>query len=192
MPVTTPVHIPVYRNDKRGTPPDWLGASADTVVPVPDGWLESVFTSQVAHVRIAERSRLWGRGLGLLALTLTTVTGTTLFTTLQDSPGETLRTWLGAFAAVTAVVVAVNTFFAFGDRENVHRMVSARYGALKHELQEFSGPGVGMTAAHLDDFRSRWDGLAAESPTVGTATWRRANEWVLAHPGRLSGVAQGH
>ena len=192
MPAATPVHITVHRAHGSRAAPDWLGAGADTVVPVPDGWLESVYTSQVAHVRVAERSRLLGRGLGLLALTLTTVSGTTLFTTLQNSPSEHLRTWLGVVAAVTAVVVAINTFFAFADRENLHRTTSARYGALKHELQEFSGPGAGMTQVHLDDFRRRWDKLAADAPTVGSATWRGANDWVLAHPTKLSGAAQGH
>jgi hypothetical protein len=145
------------------------------LVQVPAHWLESVYTYNVAHARAAERSRMWGRGLGLLALAFTTITGTTLFTTLAESPSQSARTVMGALAAVSALLVAFNTFFAFAEQEVAHRKAATKYGALKHELEEFAGK---TTQARLDSLRERWDKLSGDSPTLPRHGWKSANKYV--------------
>ena len=79
----------------------------------------------VAHAQTAEHVRLWGRGLGLLTVALSTVTGTALFTTLQDSPSERTRAVIGALAMLAALVAAFNTFFGFGQQEADHRKAAS-------------------------------------------------------------------
>jgi hypothetical protein len=142
---------------------------------VPGHWLESIYTYNVAHARTAERTRMWERGLGLVALAFTTITGTTLFTTLAESPSETTRAVIGVLAAISALLVAFNTFFAFAEQEAAHRKAATEYGALKHELEEFGGK---TSQARLDSLRERWDKLSGESPTLPTNAWKHANEYV--------------
>jgi hypothetical protein len=139
--------------------------------------LESIYTYNVAHARAAERARMWGRGLGLLALTFTTITGTTLFATLAESPSQQARTVMGALAAVSALLVAANTFFAFAEQEVAHRKAATSYGALKHELEEFAGE---TSQARLDSLRERWDKLSGDSPTLPRNGWEGANDYVKA------------
>ncbi|HEY6886819.1 MAG TPA: SLATT domain-containing protein [Solirubrobacter sp.] len=147
-------------------------------VPVPGDWLESVFTSNVAHARSTERAHRLDRGLGVLALVFTTITGTTLFTTLQNSPSAATRTAIAVFAALSALVVAINTFFGFSGQAESHHKADASYGQLKHELQEVVASDGHMTRRQLDDFRARWDRVSAAAPTLAPGEWAKANQWV--------------
>ena len=170
--------VEVAERTASGTGGEAQAADAEEKVPLPESWFASVYTRNVAHTQTAEHVRLWGRGLGLLAVALSTITGTTLFTTLQDSPSQGTRAFIGALAAVAALVTAFNTFFAFGQQEADHRKAASGYETLKHELQELDALGGTTTRAALDDFRTRWDKLNADAPTLPRGAWSRADRYV--------------
>jgi hypothetical protein len=146
--------------------------------------LESWYIKQVAHTLERVRCDQWGRRLGLAAVILTTIVGTSTFAALGESPSLGARVAVALLGVLAAVATAVKEYAQYEKRSAANLTAAARYGELRYRAQRLVDQRAAGTAARaieerklagLEDRSARQD---AESPAIPNSTYTRAKTWV--------------
>jgi len=128
-----------------------------------DDWYQRVKVTQITHYRSAEhfgKRKYW---LGVPAVLISTIVGTTVFASLQTQPELWLKIIVGLASVAAAILTSLQTFLGYSERAEKHRLAGAKYGALGRELEVLrSLPEVDLKT--INDLRTRLDALAQESP----------------------------
>jgi hypothetical protein len=133
------------------------------------GWQSSVRCAQKAHFRTAsllERRHFW---IGVPAVVLSTVVGSSVFASMQEkaSPYAKLAVAIASIAA--AILAALQTFLRFAERAERHRVIGTSFSALKKELQfrrVYPPRDAASEESYAADFLKRWSQLVESSPTA--------------------------
>lgn len=137
-------------------------------------WYNRVVTTQKAHYLSAD---YFGRKkflLGVPAVLLSTIVGTTVFATLQKRDDSLwLQITVGLASVLAAVLTSLQTFLGYSERAEKHRIAGAKYGALGRHL-EWVRASESYTDQVAEDIRSRLDELAIESPNNPIFIYKRA------------------
>jgi hypothetical protein len=117
-----------------------------------------------------------GLALGVTVVVLSTIVGTAIFTTLNQSPSTAAKTVAGLLSVAAAVFGALQTFLRFPQRQTAHHDAAVRYGALRREIESVLGlsPNEQNLRPLLSDLRLRWDEIDASAPAVSQRIWRAA------------------
>jgi hypothetical protein len=132
-------------------------------------WETAIRTAQRANYRAASHYEHLNYGLGIPVVLLTTVVGTSVFSAIGNDPSKTAQITVGFMSVAAAVLSAVHTFLRFSERPDKHRMVAISYSALQKAIgQILAGPPANDTELEkrINAFRSSWDKVAKEAPTV--------------------------
>jgi hypothetical protein len=131
------------------------------------GWL---IHSHKARDRHDLASRTYARGqyaLGIPALVVSTIVGTSLFSALASK--EVPGLWVGLLSIAAAVLTAVQTFMDFGGRSDKHRIAAVKYKAsiraIEYLLMRLSKSDA-VTDEELLDLRTQLDNLEESAPVV--------------------------
>jgi hypothetical protein len=131
------------------------------------GWL---IHSHKARDRHDLASRTYARGqyaLGIPALMVSTIVGTSLFSALASK--EVPGLWVGLLSIAAAVLTAVQTFMDFGGRSDKHRIAAVKYKAsiraIEYLLMRLSKSDT-VTDEELLDLRTQLDNLEESAPVV--------------------------
>ena len=131
------------------------------------GWL---IHSHKARDRHDLASRTYARGqyaLGIPALVVSTIVGTSLFSALASK--EVPGLWVGLLSIAAAVLTAVQTFMDFGGRSDKHRIAAVKYKAsiraIEYLLMRLSKSDT-VTDEELLDLRTQLDNLEESAPVV--------------------------
>lgn len=158
-----------------------VGTSGDHMTPTELilHWRFRVHRMQLAHyqsARVLEKRHLW---LGLPAIALSTIVGTTVFASLKQTAEQSTIPWLqiaiGLLSVVSAVLVSLQTFLRYAELTEKHRMAGARFANLKHEIELiFTMPpnNEGNLREALATVEAKWSKLREDSPTVPEAIWK--------------------
>ena len=128
-----------------------------------DDWYQRVKVTQLAHYGSAEYFGKWKFGLGIPAVILSALVGTTVFATLQKQPELWLQIIVGFASVAAALLTSLQTFLGYSERAEKHRIAGAKYGAVRREL-EYIRTLSNVDEAKLENLRKRLDDLAYESP----------------------------
>jgi hypothetical protein len=113
--------------------------------------------------------------LGLLAAVSAAIAGTAVFATLSESPSTAVRTAIGGFSILAAVLSALQTYFRSSELAERHKGAAVKYGFLRRELEQRIQSDEGASSeAKLDDFRGRWDAIDGESPPIPAKLYAKA------------------
>ena len=152
----------------------------DEAQRVLDGWYRRARASQFAHYTAASRYAILNRLLGIPSIALSAAAGTALFASLQkDTASVGLRLALGLVSVLAAVLAALQTFLAFGERADKHRGAGSTYGAIRREIEQLhavpprTANGVEAVMTRL---RERLDAAAEKAPDVPDRTWIKAGK----------------
>lgn len=136
-------------------------------------WYERVAVTQRAHYLSAAHFGARKYWLGIPAVVLSTLVGTSVFATVQKQPDPWLQITVGLASVTAAVLASLQTFLGYSERAEKHRIAGAKYGALGRELEQLSAfPEISHEA--LSNVRKRLDDLAVESPNNPLSIFRRA------------------
>jgi hypothetical protein len=117
-------------------------------------------------------------GLGIPVVVLTTVVGTSVFATLQQSLNTTLRVTGGILIVIAAVLAALETWLRLGEGVEKNRAAAEMWSAIRREITEMVAlpPPVarGGQRGYLDNVRKRMDEIAEESPEMRNTHWGAA------------------
>jgi hypothetical protein len=131
------------------------------------GWL---IHSHKARDRHDLASRTYARGqyaLGIPALIVSTVVGTSLFSSLATQQVPAL--WVGLLSIAAAVLTAVQTFLDFGGRSDKHRLAAVKYKSSIRAIEQLTmqlSRGGTVSDDELSDLRSQLDHLEEAAPVV--------------------------
>jgi|SRR5579859_4704378 len=137
-------------------------------------WLRRTRESQTNHYKAANQLIALDRWLGVPAIVLSTVVGTSVFASLQKDVTFSHRLLLGLLSIGAAVLMTLNTSMAFSERAERHRKAGARYAAIRRHIEEMlaspqqlRNEGVNSLAS----IRTSMDKLAEESPALPHGLW---------------------
>jgi hypothetical protein len=142
-------------------------------------WLRGVKVAHVGHTRAATVFSRRGRVIGVAATFVTTVVGTTLFSTLSSSPDPRLVAF-AALASIAAVILsALQTFLNYGELVSGHRAAASAYGDLRRRLEQLL---VFADATHIrtkmPEIGAAWTKLEQDSPDLPSGLYQYGLKWV--------------
>jgi hypothetical protein len=140
-------------------------------------WHRRVAAAEAGHRVMADRMRRRYLMLGVPVVVLTTVVGTSVFASIQDSTVPTwVRVLVGSVSILAAVISSLQTFLRYGMRAEGHRVAAIRYETLRRDMAAVLAiPRASRTEPlrQLNSVRERMDRYAKESPTIGEREWNR-------------------
>ena len=117
--------------------------------------------------------------LGIPAVVLSTLVGTSVFATVQKQPQLWMQITVGLASVAAALLASLQTFLGYSERAEKHRIAGAKYGALGRELEQIRASGATPTFDEMSAVRNRLDDLAVESPNNPLPIYRRAGSSTL-------------
>ena len=128
-------------------------------------WLRRARESQLAHYEMANILSRRGRMLGFPVILLTSMIGTSVFSSIAiQSIPTAAKIVVGALSVTAVVLSSLQTFFGYSDRAEKHRNSAARFGATRRKLESVYATGQGVTDSQLlEILRQELDSLAQES-----------------------------
>jgi hypothetical protein len=152
-------------------------------------WYLRVTVAQKAHFISADhfgRKRYW---LGIPAVALSTLVGTSVFATLQKQPDAWIQISVGLGSVFAGLLISLQTFLGYAERAEKHRIVGAKYGALGRELEIMRALSEPPPIEVIEDVRKRLDALAIESPNNSVRIYHRAGGRATERAGAPESVA---
>lgn len=152
-----------------------------------DDWHRSLIILHRAHWEAAsyfEDRNFW---LGLAAAVASAVAGTTVFATLEGSPSVLVRSAVGAFSIVAAMLSAIQAFLRSSEVAARHKAAGVKFGQLRREIEQAQLVGLPTETsekeAALKDFRARWDETESSVAPVPSAIFKRVSRNVAKYEG---------
>lgn len=97
-------------------------------------WYERIKVTQLAHYGSAEHFGKWKFALGVPAVILSALVGTTVFATLQKQPELWLQIIVGLASLAAALLTSLQTFLGYSERAEKHRLAGAKYGSTSQPI----------------------------------------------------------
>jgi hypothetical protein len=148
-------------------------SAESTIAPVvlAQQTLRSVRISHKAHRRAAaafDRRATW---LGVMTVIVTTVAGTTFFSSGATGNSVALKVVAGALSIGAAVLSALQVALKYGDRCAAHAAAGHAYGILRRDTEELlatadASPDPGSFQEALKAIRRRWNEVDEGAPHV--------------------------
>ncbi len=143
-------------------------------------WLHRAERVQNAHYSASDYFEFLSRLIGIPAVILSTLVGTTVFATLSESTDAWVKILVGLASVTAAILTAVQTTTNYGDRAQKHHWAGVRYGCFKREIQEKMVFSEGNTSeelqAYFNDLRLRWDQVTESCPTIPMRIWNKSKQ----------------
>ena len=144
-----------------------------------DDWYQRVAVTQRAHYLSADYFGARKYWLGIPAVILSTLVGTSVFATVQKQPSLWLQISVGLASVAAALLASLQTFLGYAERAEKHRIAGAKYGALGRELEQLLSSGTAPSQEVISEMRKRLDDLAVESPNNPLPIYRKAGASAL-------------
>jgi hypothetical protein len=146
-------------------------------------WRNGIKISHDSHKLAAIHYTQLGRALGIPVVILTTIVGTTVFTSIASS-GEfstSLQIVAGSLSIAAAVFSSLYTSLNYGELAERHRAISVKYGNLRREIEEILCFMQNKTDAEsiMEDLRARWNAVDLEAPSVPKKIYDSVYERVM-------------
>jgi len=133
------------------------------------------------HYNMAEKYKVIHRSFGTVVVIITTLVGTSIFTSLAGSTNQSIQI-VSAFLSVAAVVLAaLQTFLGFSELQSEHKTAGGGYAQVRRELELLvlkypRGKGLAKSpeVAELELIKKLLDDLDRASPTIPNNEWDKA------------------
>jgi hypothetical protein len=140
-------------------------------------WLKRLRESQFAHYEAAKSLSQSNYTLGIPAVILSTLVGTSIFASLGETPISSVQILVGITSVLAATLSAVQTFLGLSERASKHRAVAARYGSTRRRIEQLLALSAeSITPEEISALRLEIDGIAEEAPNVSDKVWNRIEQ----------------
>jgi len=158
-------------------PPAVQAVWSEQVEALLEDWHHRVYAAQSAHYASADHFRRLNYGIGVPAIVLSSVVGTTVFAGLaKESPSS----WIVASISIlSAVLAGLQTFLRFAERETLHATAADWYSAIRRDIEQVLHLSVaerGKPKDCLDEVRKEMNRAAQDAPALTGRRWRREAE----------------
>lgn len=139
------------------------------IVELLKDWQVGVRIFHVAHSKAASYYSRKQRMFGIVVIVLTTIVGTTTFTSLEASfeplsPAST-KILVGMISVAAVVFASLQTFLNYEGIAEKHRAAALKYGVLRRKLEAILAkepPDTSALQQFTDTFRNEWDTVDSE------------------------------
>ncbi len=132
-------------------------------------WHLRATAAQFGHQTRSATTRTLYLLLGVPVVALTTLVGTSVFATFNETPSQRAKLIVGSVSILAAVLAAIQTFLSYGQLTERHRTAAARYASCRRSIE------VALArhdASAVDRIRLEMDKVGAASPQIGDRVWR--------------------
>ncbi len=140
-------------------------------------WMKRLRESQFAHYEAAKSLGQSNYALGLPAVILSTLVGTSIFASLGETVTPSLQISVGIISVLAATLSAVQTFLGFSERAAKQRSIASRYGAARRRIEELLAlSGASIPSEEISKLRIEIESISEEAPNVSDKIWERVNK----------------
>jgi hypothetical protein len=140
-------------------------------------WRNRAAAAATAHYRLADRCRRRNVALGVPVVVLSTVVGTSLFATLNETSVDSdVRLTIGVVSVAAAVLASLQTFLRFAERAERHVLAADWYSAVRRGADEaLALPPVARKppAEYLPTVRKEMSRIGQQAPEIPAPLWSR-------------------
>ena len=134
-----------------------------------NGWHLRATAAQFGHQTKAQRSRRLNLLLGIPVVGLTTIVGTSVFAALSETPTREAKLLAGTVTILAAVLSAIQTFLAYAQVTENHRVAASRYSTARRHIEL----AIAREDANaIDRIRAEMDKAGAGSDPIGDKLWK--------------------
>jgi hypothetical protein len=137
-------------------------------------WRQRVYAAQTAHYASADMFRGLNYVVGIPAVILSSIVGTTIFKGLAKESAWAV--WVGAASIAAAALAGLQTFLRFSERAAQHATAADWYSAIRRDIEESLHLPVelrGKAKDCLDRVRKEMNRAAQDAPELSTRFWKR-------------------
>lgn len=140
-------------------------------------WEVRIRRAQRAHFEAATALERAHFAIGIPLVILSTVVGSSVFASLQQQTDVRITIAVGVASVLTAILAGVQTFLRFAERAERHRVVAAKFGVLRKDIEVLRVRTFDQKEreAATVELKERWNELSEGSPTVPVHVWQRTN-----------------
>jgi hypothetical protein len=146
------------------------------------------------HYAASDAATRWNVVLGIPVVIVSAVVSTSIFASINGSPGNGWKIGAGLVSLAAAALSALQTFFKFPETGERHRLAAARYGHVRREAEVFSLHYSGGDSAQRDTALTELETIANKlgeldevSPAIARRTSRRGGRTRWAPRSRRGG-----
>lgn len=140
-------------------------------------WRNRAAAATAAHYRLAYLCRRRNVALGVPVVVLSTVVGTSLFATLNETSVDSdVRLVIGVVSVAAAVLASLQTFLRFAERAERHVIAGDWYAAVRRGIDEtLALPPVARKppAEYLPTVRKEMSKIGQQAPEIPAPLWAR-------------------
>ena len=138
-------------------------------------WLFRIRRAQQAHYESATHFARLNYWLGVPAIALSAVVGTSVFAALGKETAISIKIAVGVASVTAAILMALQTFLSYSERAEKHRTVATRYGTMRREIEKKLAlpPAKRELEAYIESLQVQWDKCNEDCPTVPKSIWHR-------------------
>lgn len=141
-----------------------------------EDWLRRARESQHAHYEAAKYFGRLNYILGVPVIVLSTLIGTTVFSTLEQTVIPAVKIILGLISVTAGILASLQTFLGFAQRAERHRSAGSHYGSIRREIEQYlavsNKPNL-ESAQVLSALREKIDAASSDMPEVPQKIWAR-------------------
>jgi hypothetical protein len=123
--------------------------ASDTFKPLLTEWLAKVSENQKVNHRAAVRFMRYHYILGIPAVILSSIIGTSIFATIEKQTNTTFKVLLGVLSILVAVITGLQTFLRYPERAAKHKEISAKLAEIHREIEQL----LANPTAKLNEYR---------------------------------------
>jgi hypothetical protein len=134
------------------------------------------------HFAVANKLSSLNMALGIPVVVLTTLVGTSVFATLQETVNTRMRIFAGLAIVLAAVLASLQTFLSSAERAEKNWAAAEMWSAIRREITEMLALHPAHKATrddpkkYLDELRARMDEVAKESPGMSNHLFARISK----------------
>jgi hypothetical protein len=136
-------------------------------------WEKQIGNHISAHLIASDQNHNYHYWVGLPATVLATIAGSTLLTATTT---EWLRVIIGIITLVSAALMAIQTFYSFSKRAEMHRTAAMQFKQVNRELlmyQQFPPKSKEEQKRIIDEINNRISEIEKSAPIVSVSIYRR-------------------
>lgn len=129
-------------------------------------WHNRALVALTAHYASARHYNDRNSQLGISALILTTIVGTTVFTSLGTSNNDLLKIATGIATVIAVVLSALQTFLKYSEKAERCKTIAARYSSIGRELEIILANPSSIDKTFLEQIRVKLDQADTDAPSI--------------------------
>jgi len=134
-------------------------------------WRERARHNQIVHYAGARQMEMAHTWLGVPAVILSVVVGSSLFASLAKESNDTLKVLLGVASLAAAALAGLQSFLGCSEKAAQHQALGVAYGRLNRRLESIIASGTEPTADVEDEIRKALDELPSKGPGISQKLW---------------------